>query len=326
VSLTQPGTYTTSIWARSDTPGLTLRLRVREFASGVLQGTVSSTIPLTPSWQQVGTDYTPIAPGQSTLDVEAFTSNTPVGVCFRADDASITRDPLDTTPPDTSITSGPSGSVTDTSATFAFSATEPATFECRLDGGAAAACTSPVTYTGLATGDHSFEVVATDGDGNVDPSPATRAWTVVANLVGNPGFEVDTSGWNVAATANTITRVAGGRSGSWAVEAANTAAGGNCGLNDKPNWVPVTDAGAYTAGVWARSDTPGLTLRLRIREFLGGVLQGTVTNNLPLTSSWQQVTLTRTPSAPGSALDVDFFTFNTPVGVCFQADDVSITR
>jgi hypothetical protein len=149
---------------------------------------------------------------------------------------------------------------------------------------------------------------------------------VLDNLVGNPGFEVDTSGWNVAAAANTITRVAGGRSGGWAVEAANTAAGGNCGLNDKPNWVPVTDAGAYTAGVWARSDTPGLTLRLRIREFLGGVLQGTVTNNLPLTSSWQQVTLTRTPSAPGSALDVDFFTFNTPVGVCFQADDVSITR
>jgi hypothetical protein len=35
--------------------------------------------------------YTPVAPGQSSLDFEAFTSNSPVGVCLQADDASITH-------------------------------------------------------------------------------------------------------------------------------------------------------------------------------------------------------------------------------------------
>src|SRR5262245_35301623 len=43
---------------------------------------------------------------------------------------------VDTMPPDTSITSGPSGSVIPGDAAFAFSATETATFECKIDDGA----------------------------------------------------------------------------------------------------------------------------------------------------------------------------------------------
>ena len=37
---------------------------------------------------------------------------------------------------------------------------------------------SPKAYTGLAPGSHTFEVRATDPAGNVDPTPATRTWTV----------------------------------------------------------------------------------------------------------------------------------------------------
>jgi Ca2+-binding RTX toxin-like protein len=87
----------------------------------------------------------------------------------------------DTTPPDTSIAAGPSGSVTSRSASFSFSATEGgAAFECSLDGAAFAGCTSPRDYDGLSDGVHSFSVRARDEAGNVDPSPATRAWTVDA--------------------------------------------------------------------------------------------------------------------------------------------------
>jgi plastocyanin len=85
----------------------------------------------------------------------------------------------DTTPPDTSISTGPSGSVNSTSASFSFSSSEAgSTFECALDTAAFAVCTSPKTYSALANGPHTFEVRATDAAGNVDPSSARRAWTI----------------------------------------------------------------------------------------------------------------------------------------------------
>ena len=166
----------------------------------------------------------------------------------------------DTTRPNTFIDSGPSGSVIDTSATFGFSATEPSTFMCRLDGGPFAPCTSPVSYANLTAGSHTFQVAATDGSYNVDASPAERSWTVLesgSDLIGNPGFEVDTSGWKGDASTNTLSRVAGGHSGGWAAEVSNTQAGANCGLDDQPSWVGLTQTGTYTASIWARSDTPG---------------------------------------------------------------------
>ena len=51
-------------------------------------------------------------------------------------------------------------------------------FECRLDGGGWGACSSPKSYSGLGEGNHTFHVRATDAAGNVDPTPATFAWTV----------------------------------------------------------------------------------------------------------------------------------------------------
>jgi hypothetical protein len=86
--------------------------------------------------------------------------------------------PPDTTPPETRITSGPSGTVNTTSARFSFSSEAGATFECRRDGAAFSACTSPKSYTALTNGRHTFSVRARDGAGNVDATPASRTWTV----------------------------------------------------------------------------------------------------------------------------------------------------
>jgi hypothetical protein len=187
-----------------------------------------------------------------------------------------------------------------------------------------------VTYTPTAgyTGPDSFTYYVSDGNGGT--ASAAVSITVISpitNLVGNSGFELNTSGWQTEASANTLTRVAGGHSGGWAAQLSNASAGGYCGIDDKPSWVTVTQAGAYTIGLWVRSNTPWRTLKVRVREYRSGVQQGSISKSVTLTSSWQQVTVVYTPVTPGqSSLDFDAYTTSAPVGVCFQADDASITH
>ena len=87
----------------------------------------------------------------------------------------------DSTPPDTTIdsVSGPTGTVSSGSPSFSFSSSESnSSFECSLDSASFADCTSPKNYTGLADGSHTFKVRAKDAAGNIDPTPASRTWTV----------------------------------------------------------------------------------------------------------------------------------------------------
>ncbi len=86
---------------------------------------------------------------------------------------------VDTVAPDTTIDSGPSGTVNTASASFGFSPNEAGvTFQCRLDGGAFEPCSSPKSYSGLPEGSHTFEVSARDAAGNVELTPAQRFWKV----------------------------------------------------------------------------------------------------------------------------------------------------
>ncbi|HSL00487.1 MAG TPA: N,N-dimethylformamidase beta subunit family domain-containing protein [Rubrobacteraceae bacterium] len=86
---------------------------------------------------------------------------------------------VDTTAPETSITSGPGDAVGNGTAEFGFSASEQdSSFECKLDGGDYEGCQSPKTYSGLADGSHTFAVRATDLAGNVDDSPAEQEFTL----------------------------------------------------------------------------------------------------------------------------------------------------
>ena len=108
---------------------------------------------------------------------------------------------VDTSPPDTTITSGPSVWGTSSTATFVFNSSKAgSTLECQFDGGPWAACTSPKSYPGLLDGSaHTFGVVATDQWGHVDPTPATRAWTVditppAVTITGGPTGIVIVSG------------------------------------------------------------------------------------------------------------------------------------
>lgn len=103
---------------------------------------------------------------------------------LRADSTHFVKLPVfsvDTTPPDTTLTSGPANVTASTSATFTFGSSTPgSTFRCSLDGAAPTTCSSPQTYSGLASGSHTFSVAAVDPAGNVDPTPASSSWTVDA--------------------------------------------------------------------------------------------------------------------------------------------------
>ena len=81
----------------------------------------------------------------------------------------------------TSLDHAPPTLTASTAALFAFSSPSASSFECRLDGAAWSACTSPQTYLGLAGGAgtaHLFDVRAVDARGTPDPAPPHHAWTV----------------------------------------------------------------------------------------------------------------------------------------------------
>jgi hypothetical protein len=79
---------------------------------------------------------------------------------------------------DSTITSGPGTPISNKTAVFTFTASDPAaTFECSLDTAAFAPCTSPATYAGLSDGAHAFEVRAVMPS-MVEATPAGWSWTV----------------------------------------------------------------------------------------------------------------------------------------------------
>ncbi len=102
---------------------------------------------------------------------------------------------VDTTPPTTTISSGPSGITNDPTPTFGFSSEPGANLQCRVDSSQETAwqgCSSPRTLAHLADGSHTFSVRATDPAGNVGPE-ASRS------------FIVDTAEVSVAGSTLTVT-------------------------------------------------------------------------------------------------------------------------
>lgn len=118
--------------------------------------------------------YTNLADGTRTFKVRAND-----GTNVDPTPATYTWTILDTTAPDTSLSSTPALLSTSSTATFQFSSSEGgATFQCSLDGGSFTACSSPKTYTGLADGSHTLQVRAIDGASNLDATPSSHTWVI----------------------------------------------------------------------------------------------------------------------------------------------------
>jgi hypothetical protein len=238
-------------------------------------------------------DYTGLADGSHTFDVRATntkgnTDPTPATYTWL----------IDTLPPETTIDSNPPDPSSSADAAFTFSADETgSTFECQIDSGGWAACTSPENYTGLADGGHMFEVRATDSTGNVDATPATFSWTI--DTVG-PETTIDSSPSDPSSSADASFTFSADEAGSTF----------ECQL-DGGGWAACTSPNNYT-GLAGGSHT----FEVRATDPTGNV------DATPATFSWTidtvgpDTTIDSNPPDPSSSADASF---------TFSADEAGST-
>ena len=136
-------------------------------ATGAPAQTATATVDSAGNWTL---DASPaLADGTYTVRVEQLDDAGNLGVS-RAHTFSV-----DSTAPDTNITAGPSGATASERGELPLHRRTEAgsSFECLIDDGDWAACSSPKAYSSLAAGSHTFMVRAVDAAGNEDPTPAT---------------------------------------------------------------------------------------------------------------------------------------------------------
>ena len=132
-----------------------------------------------------GKTYTALANGEYTFKVRATDQATNLGAS--ASFAwTVDNSLADTTPPETTITSKPPDPSASASASFAYASNEAgSSFECSLDGAPFSACAAAgISYAGLASGPHSFQVRAIDPSANPDPTPAGYSFSVAVAAAG----------------------------------------------------------------------------------------------------------------------------------------------
>ena len=161
-------------------------------------------------------------------------------------------------PPQTTITSGPSGATNDPTPTFGFASSKPGSgFQCKVDSGSYAACSSPKTTSHLADGPHTFYVRATK-NGITDPTPAQRAFTVDTQVpVTTASVSVQDSALLIAAAPGAKDSLAVTRPSFYNVRVTDFPSGDytGSGVDAGPG---CTQSGPYTANCPASGITPVL--------------------------------------------------------------------
>ncbi|MCE9672523.1 Ig-like domain-containing protein [Myxococcus stipitatus] len=240
--------------------------------------------------------FTDLSQGNHTLSVRARDT------AGNIDPTPATRSwTVDTAAPDTTIVTGPSGTTASTSATFTFNATEtPATYECSLDGAAFTACTSPATFTNLSQGNHTLSVQARDAVGNVDPTPATRTWTLDTVAPETTFVSTPTQTSNVSMATFDF----GSNESDVTYE---------CRLDGAPLFTPCTDPQTFT-GLAQGSHT----LEARAVDAAGNVDPTPATFTWTVDTTAPDTTLTGGPSGTTSATSATFTFIGSESPVTFE--------
>ena len=223
---------------------------------------------------------------------------------------------IDTTAPDTTITSQPLSPSNSTSASFSFTSTETGgTFLCQMDSGGYSACTSPKSYTGLTAGSHTFYVKATDSAGNTDSTPASNTWTIDTTAPSGSAVSINSGASSTTSTSVTLTLLATdsvGVTGYYASEISTTPSATASG------WTSGTSTTSYSASVsWTLSSSSGTkTVYVWFKDSVGNI-SASASDTITLTISDSTA-----PSSPSVSINNgDASTTSTSVTLSLSATD-----
>jgi hypothetical protein len=120
--------------------------------------------------------YTGLTEGSHTFSVRPIDASANAGVAVSFSWT------LDTTAPIATISSGPNAVVNSTAGSLSFSGTDSggatiSSYECKLDSASYTSCSSPLSFSALSVGSHTYSIRAVDSAGNTGTA-ATRSWTI----------------------------------------------------------------------------------------------------------------------------------------------------
>jgi hypothetical protein len=144
--------------------------------------------------------------------------------------------------------------------------------------------------------------------------------------VTNPGFETSLAGWSAGNANSTVTRTcAVSHTGSCSAALKRDRTLGDAVIDDVPNTVPSTAAGAtYAASAWVSAPS-GRTVTLRLVERSGGTVVRTKLATATATGSWQRVAVTSDAASGGTSLGVEIVVTFSGRSTSY-VDDVSLAR
>jgi hypothetical protein len=336
-------THRFEAWVRTSSPGTRAQLRIREYSSAPgrarLQTATSPWAGLTTEWQPLVADLTKLE-GHSMLDFQVICDPASPGAVVGVDDVKIRilgSGPSITAPDVVDVVPG-------TPYEFEVSAEDPTgapvtSITADFDGLRAFLVSQGpgralVRYTpqpedagyGYLVRLRATSVLTTERAMRINVAPASPD----PNLVSNPSFEQDLFGWKTY-EGSSITRVANGRIGQWAMQVAGPdTAKEEFGVNDHPSWIRDTGPDPlgrpYRFTAWVRGVNGGGRVHWKVREYKDGVRIGSIVYSpkVELGADWRRVTVDFRSEAPGSFLDAHLVCTQAGGNAAFLVDDVMI--
>ena len=145
-------------------------------------------------------------------------------------------------------------------------------------------------------------------------------------LVTNPGFEASLAGWAPGNASSTVARTcAVSHTGSCSAALKRDRTLGDAVIDDVPNTVSSTVAGAtYAASAWVSAPS-GRTVTLRLVERSGGTVVRTKLATATATGSWQRLAVTSDAASGGTSLGVEIVVAFSGRSKSY-VDDISLAR